>query len=463
MIDRFLLFGATGDLAGRYLLPALAALHAAGEVPCDLGVLGAASTEIDDEGFRRDVAEQLARHAADVPPGSRDWLVRAIRYREVDVADADSVADVVRDALYGAHGASVAAYLALPPGLFAPTIRTLCTVGLPAGSRVAVEKPFGGDLGGAVELNALLARVCREGGESGAFRVDHFLGLATVQNLLGMRLANRVLGPVWNSTHVAQVEVVWEESLGLEGRAAYYDGAGQLRDMVQNHLLQVLCLLTMEPPGVLRDPELRESKIALLRAVRAPGPDEMAVLTRRARYTAGQIGDRDLPAYLDEPGVDPARGTETFAEVTFGIDNERWSGTRFVVRTGKALGRPRMEVVARFRPVADRAAEKGGALATANELRIGLDDPGTITLHLNGAAAGSPPDPAPVTLIGQPPPSTLPPYSRVLLDILNGDSALSVGGEEAEEAWRIVTPVLQAWADDLVPMLEYPAGSAGPG
>jgi glucose-6-phosphate 1-dehydrogenase len=397
-----------------------------------------------------------------VPEESRDWLVRAIRYRQVDVSDPDSVGDAVRDAVCGGKGAPVAVYLALPPGLFAPTIRTLCLGGLPPGSRVAVEKPFGEDLDSAVELNGLLARLCDSDGECGPFRVDHFLGLASVQNLLGMRLANRVLGPVWNSAHVEQVDVVWEESLGLEGRAAYYDSAGQLKDMIQNHLLQVLCLLTMEPPEVIRYPELRDCKIALLRAVRPPRRDEMAALTRRARYTAGRIGDRDLPAYLDEPGVDPARDTETFAELTLAIDNERWSGTRFVVRTAKALGRPRMQVVARFRPVADRTGTSSGSVPRANELRIGLDEPGTITLQLNGAAAGSPLDLAPVTLSGHPPPSALPPYSRVLLDLLNGDSTLSVGAEEAEEAWRIVSPVLQAWADDLVPMLEYPAGSTGP-
>lgn len=461
-IDRLLLFGATGDLAGRYVLPALAALYAAGKLPEGFRVLGASQTEIDDEKFRRGVAERLSRHAAEVPTAHRDALVRAMRYRQVDIEDPASVGQVVRDAVAGAGEAPIAAYLALPPSLFAPTIRALCMVGLPAGSRVVVEKPFGEDLDSAIELNALLAQVCGSGGEWGAFRVDHFLGLATVQNLLGMRLANRVLGPVWNSTHVEQIDVVWEETLGLGGRAAYYDHAGQLRDMIQNHLLQVLCLLTMEPPDELREPELRDHKVALLRAVRPPRAEDMATRTTRARYTAGRIGDRDLAAYVDEPGVDPTRGTETFAEVVFEIDNERWAGTRFAVRTGKALSRDRMEVVVRFRPVPNRRTGHGSAGPIPNELRIGLDEFGAITLHLNGAAAGSPPDLAPVALTGQPPPSMLPPYSRVLLDVLKGDSSLSVRGDEAEEAWRIVSPVLRAWDQDPVPMLEYPAGSDGP-
>ena len=163
--------------------------------------------------------------------------------------------------------------------------------------------------------------------------------------------------------------MVWEETLGLEGRAAYYDQAGQLRDMIQNHLLQVLCLLTMEPPAALRDPDLRDAKIALLRSVRPPARADMANLTRRARYTAGRIDDRDLPSYVDEPGVDPDRGTETFAEVTFTIDNDRWEGTGFVVRTAKGLGRPRMQAVARFRPVQGHTPDGAALAPVPNELR----------------------------------------------------------------------------------------------
>jgi glucose-6-phosphate 1-dehydrogenase len=348
--------------------------------------------------------------------------------------------------------------LALPPSLFAPAIRALGTLKLPEGARIVVEKPFGEDLDSAVALNALLAKTC---GESAVFRVDHFLGLASVQNLLGMRLANRVLGPVWNSTHVEQIDIVWEETLGLEGRATYYDRAGQLKDMIQNHLLQVLCLLTMEPPDALGEPELHDAKVALLKAVRPPDPSQMAAKTSRARYVAGRIGDRQLPSYVNEPGVEPARGTETFAQVNFEIDNERWKGTRFVVRTGKALRQPRMEVVARFRPVLQRACS-GNTAPPPNEMHIGLGERGPISLHLNGAVAGAPPQPARLTLAGQPPPSTLPPYSRVLLDVLTGDSALSVRDDEAEQAWRIVSPVLQAWADNRVPLLEYKAGSNGP-
>lgn len=458
-IGRLLLFGGTGDLSMRYLLPALAVLLAAGELPEGFGVVGAARGHLSDEDFRDRVADALRRHAGAVPAPHRDALVRATRYRRVDVDDAGSVGRAVAEALSDRPDAPLAAYLALPPDRYAPTVRALCAARFPSGSRIVVEKPFGADLGDAVTLNALLARA-GGGDERATYRVDHFLGLASVQNLLGMRAANRVLDPVWNSTHVEQVEIVWEETLGLEGRATYYDRAGQLRDMVQNHLLQVMCLLAMEPPVGLGDPGPGERKIDLLRTVRPPAAADMGRLTRRARYGAGRLGDREVPSYVDEPGVDPARGTETFAEVTFDIDNARWSGTPFVVRTGKALRRPRQEVAVRFRPAAGHPPSDRATVP--NELHVALAEPGAVTLHLNGAAAGTPPRPARLTLAGEPPESTLPPYSRVLIDVLDGGTEFSVRGDEAEQAWRIVTPVLQAWAAGHVPMQEYAAGSDGP-
>jgi glucose-6-phosphate 1-dehydrogenase len=460
IIDRFALFGATGDLAARYVLPAVAALHAAGELPDSFSIVAAGRGRMDDRAFRHHVADRLRHHAAAVPDGSRNAVVAATRYQQVDIGEPSNVARMIAGAASGEPTAPLAAYLALPPSQFGPALRALSAVGLPAGSRVAVEKPFGEDLHSAVALNLLLARLLG-GDEAAAFRVDHFLGLATVQNLLGMRLANRVLEPVWNGSHVERIEIVWEEMLGLEGRASYYDRAGQLKDMIQNHLLQVLCFLTMEPPTSLFGSELRRRKVDLLRSVRSPDPAKMAEVTRRGRYTAGRLGDRDVPSYVDEPGVDPERSTETFAEIALEIDNERWAGTRFVLRSGKAMTRPRMEIVMRFRDSPLRGTG-GMAAPLSNELRIELGEQGEIALQLNGAAAGAPPHPAPIKLRGQPPDAPLPPYSRVLLDLLKGDSTLAISGEEAEEAWRIVTPVLEAWADDRVPMSEYPAGSMGP-
>ena len=391
--------------------------------------------------FRDAVAEALQRHAAGTPVAAREALLRSLSYRRVDVNDSASVSAVVALA-----GGAVAAYLALPPAAFPAAVTALAASGLPAGSRIALEKPFGEDLGGAVALNRLVAKAAGDAGEQAVFRVDHVLGMATVQNLVGMRLAGTVLEQVWNSAHIEQVEILWEETLALEGRAGYYDKAGALKDVVQNHMLQVLSLLAMEPPT--RLDELRDRKVDLLHSIRPP----RARQTRRARYSAGRLAappegsGRAVPAYTDEDGVELERQTETFAEVALELGSERWAGTRFVLRAGKALDRRRKMAVVRFRSAAD-------------ELRIGLDGPEDVTLKLTGGAPGSP---VALPLSAAPPLDEVPAYGRVLLDVLSGGSTLSVRGDEAERAWRVVTPVLEAWSQGLVPLEEYPAGSAGP-
>jgi glucose-6-phosphate 1-dehydrogenase len=472
MIEKLLLFGVTGDLVGRFLLPALAELYDEGKLPGGFRVVGAAREDWDDEAFRRHAARQLEQHAAtDVSAASREALVRSLRYRKVDFGDPASVAEVVAaasgESVAGARVEPVAAYLALPAAVFAPAVRALDAVGLPSGSRIVLEKPFGEDLDSAVELNRLLARVAGVTGEQAVFRVDHALALATAQNLLAARLANRVLEPIWNSTHIEQVDILWDETLAMEGRVSYYDKTGALKDVIQNHLLQILCLIAMEPPVSLGERDLRDRKLDVLRSVRPMTPADAASRTRRARYTAGRLAStggadgRTVPDYVEEDGVDPQRGTETFAEVVLELESWRWSGTRFLLRTGKALDQRRKEAVVRFRPV-PHLPFGGDAEPAANELRIGLDGPYDFTLSLTGRTTGPPSHLAPLTLDAELPAPELPAYSRVLMDVLNGDSTLSIRGDEAEEAWRILTPVMQAWAKGRVPLQEYPAGSAGP-
>jgi glucose-6-phosphate 1-dehydrogenase len=337
---------------------------------------------------------------------------------------------------------------------------------LPAGSQIVLEKPFGEDLDSAVELNRLLARVAGTAGEGAVFRVDHALALATVQNLLGVRLANRVLEPVWNSTHIEQVDILWDETLALEGRASYYDRTGALKDVIQNHLLQILCLIAMEPPISLNERDFRDRKVDVLRSVRPLTPADVVSRTRRARYTAGKLAStggadgRAVLDYADEEGVDPRRGTETFAEVVLELESCRWTGTHFSLRTGKALAQRRKEAVVRFRPVPHLPFDD--AEPATNELRIGLDGPYDFILSLTGMASGPPSHLAPLVLDADLSAPDLPAYSRVLMDVLKGDSALSIRGDEAEEAWRVLTLVLEAWADGRVPLEEYPAGSDGP-
>ncbi len=474
MIKRLILFGATGDLAGRFLLPALAELYDEGTLPQGFSVFGAAREDWNDDKFRQHAAERLEQHTAkDVAATSREAVVRSLHYRKVDLKDNASVAALVADAsrrsVPNGEVEPVAAYLALPSAVFPVAVKALGAVGLPSGSRIVLEKPFGEDLESAIALNKLLEHVTGIAGEKAVFRVDHALGLATVQNLLGVRLANRVLEPVWNSNQIEQVDILWDETLALEGRASYYDRAGALKDVIQNHLLQVLCIIAMEPPISIGEHDLRDARFDVLRSVRPLTLTDAVLKSRRARYTAGRLADtggadgRIVPAYVDEKGVDRQRETETFAEIVLELDSWRWSGTRFVLRTGKALSHRRKEVVLRFRPVPRLPfGNEAWTRLTSNELRIGLDGPYGFALHLTGIETGPPPHLAPMVLDAELPAPELPAYSRVLMDVLTGNSALSTRGDEAEQAWRIVTPVLQAWADGRVPMQEYPAGSDGP-
>lgn len=450
MIQRLVIFGGTGDLAGRYLLPGLAALHEAGRLDTEFEVVCADRKGRADEQFRTWVENQLDQHARATAAGSRQAITDSARYRRADIQDPAQVAETI------AGTGPVAVYLALPPSLFPTAIRSLRTAHFPPGSRIVLEKPFGEDLTSAQDLNRLLADFVPE---QAVFRVDHFLAMTTVQNLLGSRLANRVLESLWNSAHIAEVEIIWDETLTLEDRAGYYDGVGALEDMVQNHLLQLLCLVAMEPPITLSERDLRDRKVDVLRSIRPLTDADIPRRTRRARYRAGAIGDRHVPSYVDEPGVDPQRRTETFAEVELAIDNWRWTGTNFVLRTGKALGADRKEVAVHFRPVPHMPFGHHGTTAP-NVLRFGLD-PENLTLGLTviGAAVDTL---VPLTMTAPIQPPDLPAYGRLLLDVLLGNPALSIRGDEAEEAWRVVTPIISAWSRDLVPLDDYPAGSPGP-
>jgi glucose-6-phosphate 1-dehydrogenase len=435
VITRLLLLGATGDLAGRFLLPALAESLAAGRLPAGLQLLGAAEQDWDDARFAEHVAARLREHAGDLPAAAREALVETARYRRVDLTDPTTV-NAALEAFVGPAEQPVAAYLALPPVLFPAAVGALGAAGLAPGSRIAVEKPFGRDLTDAQALNALLAQATGND-EQAAFRVDHFLGMPAVTALLGIRGPGSVLAPRWSAEHVGQVDVIWEETLDVGGRARFYDRTGAVRDVLQNHLVQVLTVLAMELPASPADDDLHRARLELLRSVRVP---EVAN-TRRARYTAGPAAR----AYVDEDGVDPARDTETFAELVFAVDTPRWAGTRFVLRTGKAMATDRKRVVLHLRAPAPAQCPPGVERVADDRLEIPLD----------GAQRGG------AGVVRAPGERTA--YAAVLADVLSGSSRTAVSAAEAEEAWRFIDPVLQAWADGEPPLLEYPAGSAGPG
>jgi glucose-6-phosphate 1-dehydrogenase len=451
MLNELVVLGFSGDLTGRYLLPALGQLENAGLVPDEAVITGVDRRDVDDDEWRDTARAHLTEHAPDLPGQVVDSLVNRLRHARADITDADDLTDVLAKS-----SGPVAIYLALPSTLFLDTVRTLGSLGLPDGSRLVVEKPFGTDLDNARRLNEAI-RSCFH--EPDVFRVDHFLAKQTVLNVLGLRFANRIFEPVWNSLHVESVEIIWDERLTVEGRAGYYDRAGALKDMIQNHLLQLLALVAMEPPASMGERDFRDRKVEVLRAIRAPDPAEMAAKTTRARYTKGSIGERSVPDYADEPGVDPDRETESFAEVTLYVDNWRWSGVPFVLRSGKALGADRRDVTVRFRPTPHLPFT---GPAPADELRFVLG-PDDLTLDINLNGGGDPFALERGTLATSFPSQHLPPYAMLLRSVMTGDPTLSIRGDEAEESWRVVAPILDAWARGDVPLDTYPAGSAGPG
>lgn len=464
MTATVIVLGATGDLTTRYLLPGLAQLRELGRPVDGLRIIGVARDDIDERQFRQRISAALRQHAPTVGNRARAALADDAGYLYGDVTDPEVLQAALRAARTGGSASqgddAVVVYLALPHGLFEPVAVALGRCDLPPGIRVVVEKPFGEDLASARRLNTVLHQVLPD---DRVFRVDHFLAKQTVLNLLGLRFANRVLEPLWSNTHIAGVDIVFDETVDAQGRASYYDHAGALRDMVQNHLLQLLTLVAMEPPLTIDSADLAVRKLDVLRAVRPIRDTDVDHCTVRGRYTAGTVtgrrGERAVTSYVDGPGVDPARGTETYAELTVYIDNWRWSGVPFRLRTGKAMAADRREIVVRFADVPHAIfADRDGQ---CNELRLQLD-PDRMSLKLNVNGIGDPFDLEPVELVTELARQAPSPYGQLLMSIIEGDTRLSAQAQEAEESWRIIEPVLDGWAAGRSPLRDYPAGSTGP-
>jgi len=448
-VGTFLLLGASGDLAGRLLLPALGDLLDAEPERRSVVLVGAGSEDWDDATWQERVRRSFA--SAEVTAETVAAVLARTRYVRVDVTDAGELG-----ALISSCAAPPALYFALPPAVTLRACTALLEVPLPEGTVLALEKPFGTDEESARSLNVLLTTLVPE---SQVHRIDHFLGRSTVLNLLGLRFANRLQEPVWNNLHVERVDIVFDEQLTLENRARYYDAAGALTDMIQSHLLQVLALVAMEPPASLDHSDLRDAKAAVLRAVRLWG-GEPATAARRARYTAGDVDGRAVPDYTAEPGVDPSRGTETLAELVVEVANWRWAGVPFRLRSGKALGERRKEVVVTFKPP-NHLPEGLAGRPVADRLRLRMG-PDSIALELNVNGPGDPLELDPVTLESALAAGRLPAYGEVLAALLDGNPLLSVRGDTAEQCWRVVDPVLRVWRDGSTPLDTYPAGSGGP-
>lgn len=443
-----MVLGASGDLSSRLLLPAL------GQLLTDhperrFRVIGSGMDDWTTAHWRSVVRASFATVKAAGP--AVDELLRETTYLQADVTRPEDLTRVLAEC-----SGAPALYFALPPAVTARACAALEDVDLPAGLTLALEKPFGTDRRSADALNAQLARLVPE---DRIHRVDHFLGRSTVLNLIGLRFANSILEPLWNGEHIERVDIVYDETLGLEGRAGYYDRAGALVDMIQSHLLQVMAVFAMEPPSSLDATDLRDAKAAVLRATRVWN-DRPEEASRRARYSAGEVDGRALPSYATEPGVDSSRQTETLAEITVQVDTWRWAGVPFTLRSGKALGSRRREIVVTFTPARHIPFGLTGAEEPAR-LRIMLA-PDAMSLELNINGPGDPHVIDRAVLSAEFGPGQLLAYGEVLEGVLDGDPSLSVRSDTAVECWRIVAPVLAAWSRDEVPLQTYRAGSHGP-
>ncbi|MEV8215021.1 glucose-6-phosphate dehydrogenase [Leifsonia sp. NPDC077715] len=447
-VDTLVILGASGDLTSRLLLPAIGQLLT-DQPQRSISLVGSAGDDLDADAWRAIIKKSFATVGA--KGDAVEKLLKDTRYVKADATSADDL-----KSLLGSVKGVPALYFALPPAVTAKACQALGTFDLPKGLTLALEKPFGTDRQSAIALNAQLATLVPE---DQIHRVDHFLGRSSVFNILGVRFANSIMEPLWDGLHIDRVDVIYDETLALEGRARYYDGAGALMDMIQSHLLQVMAVLAMEPPSTLGAADLRDAKQLVLRATKVWGDDPVAS-SRRARYAAGEIDGKKLPAYTDEEGVDPSRETETLAEVTLQVDTWRWKGVPFTLRSGKALGSRRREMVVTFTPAAHIPTGLKGSTEPA-KLRL-LFAPDSMSIEININGTGDPYELERTTLTADFGPGALLAYGEVLEGILDGDPSLSVRADTAVECWRIVEPVLAAWRDGKVPLEEYPAGSEGP-
>jgi glucose-6-phosphate 1-dehydrogenase len=464
------IFGASGDLTRRKLLPALYSLSRGQRLPARFGVVGVARTEMSDEQFRQQFQDSL-REFAKVDARS-DELVRSIQGQMYfvsgemdDPALYSRLASRLRD--IGSEG--VLYYLAIPPTVYATVVEGLEAAGL-AGTpqhgwrRVIVEKPFGTDLASAQALNAQLHRHFTE---DQIFRIDHYLGKETVQNLLVLRFANGMFEPIWNRRYIDHVQITAAETVGVERRASYYEGAGALRDMVQNHLMQLLSLVAMEPPTEFTASSVRDRKMDALLAVQPiVGGDEPPAVVR-AQYREGWVSGAEVPAYRAEPGVAPESRTETFVALRLQLDSWRWAGVPFYLRTGKRLPKRTTEIAIQFhRPPLQIFKRVSPTPLPSDLLVINVQPDEGISLRFNAKIPGTRMQVAPVMMNfgygtsfqGEVPEA----YETLLLDAMLGDPTLFARHDFVEASWALISPINELWQTESAAPPTYEAGEWGP-
>ena len=468
------IFGATGDLAHRKLLPALYNLAHEGALPERLELIGIARSSYSDEEFRAMARESIERFSRTKPDRQvLAGLLDDLRYIPGSF-DQDEVYAQVKQCIEvfeerAGYPLNRVFYMSTAPEFFPVIAERIGASGLEscgeADTRLVIEKPFGYDLASARELNAELLEVFRE---SQIFRIDHYLGKETVQNLMAFRFSNTLFEPVWNRNFIEQVQITAAEDIGIGGRAGYYDRAGALRDLVQNHMLQLLSLLTMEPPSSFDADRVRDEKVKVLEAIVPPAVEQVPEMALRAQYGPGVVGGKQVPGYRQEEGVPEDSRTETYAALRLHVSNWRWAGVPFYLRTGKRLTRQVTEIVVTLRPVPHVAFQTTGSVGVQqNQIILTVQPDEGVSIAVGAKIPGTRMRIRPVYMefrygtafMSQSPEA----YERLILDAMRGEATLFTRNDEIEALWAIVDPVLTAWHEDTSSEIpEYRAGSSGP-
>ncbi len=462
-----LLFGATGDLAKRMLLPSLFGLDADGLLPDDLRIVGTARSDLSDHDFRTLAEASLGNfiEADRLKPDQVAKFIARLRYVPLDVSAPEQFM-ALRNVLGEAPGDGLRIFLSTAPSLFGPTIAGLAAAGLTGDqTRLALEKPLGHDLASSRVINDAVASVFPE---ERTFRIDHYLGKETVQNLLALRFGNALFEPLWNAQGIDNIQITVSETVGLEGRMGFYDDAGALRDMVQNHMLQLLALTAMEPPARFDATSVRDEKVKVLRSLRPIDRHTTPTHTVIGQYGAGAVGGQPVRAYAEELGR--ASATETFVALKAHVDNWRWRGIPFYLRTGKRLPARQTEIFIQFKAVPHSIFAGAGAALQPNKLIIRLQPEEAITLRVMMKEPGL--DRAGMRLREAPLDISIPnafadsrrriAYERLLLDLLDGDPTLFVRRDEVEGQWTWVDGIRAGWAANGMTPRHYAAGTWGP-
>ncbi|MBX7539860.1 glucose-6-phosphate dehydrogenase [Qipengyuania sphaerica] len=457
--DRLLLFGATGDLSQRMLLPSLCALHADGLLDEDLKIVATARSQMSTKEFRQFAREALEKYLPKNRRGPTADFLNRISYVPVDATTPEGYDELAKEV---GDYKGLAIFLSTAPSLFEPTIAGLERVGLTQGnSRIALEKPLGEDLESSCEINDAVAKAFSE---DRIFRIDHYLGKETVQNLLALRFANILLEPVWNSNYVDHVQITVAETVGLESRVAYYDDSGALRDMVQNHMLQLLALVAMEPPTSFDATAVRDEKVKVLRALRPVDAKEVVT----GQYRAGAVDGQSVPGYDEELGKES--NTETYVALKAHVDNWRWRGVPFYLRHGKRMPRRVTEIVIQFKCIPHSIFEGRGAKTVPNRLAIEIQPEENIQLTMMAKVPGLGSDglrlrPVPLDIAMPDAFSDVVrriAYERLLLDLVHGDQTLFVRRDEVEAQWDFIDHIRKLWAENDTQPKTYAAGTWGP-